>query len=66
MVDKPSNAKKQGLKMRSCFLVTVDVAICIRAVYLYHLSEITILHEIALKALFSRLFGYFRAVCTEG
>lgn len=27
---------------------------------LYHLSEITILHEIAQKAGFSRLWGYFR------
>ena len=33
---------------------------------LYHLSEITILHEIAQRALFSRLFACFRTVCTEG
>ena len=33
---------------------------------LYHLSEITLLHEIAQRALFSRLFACFRTVCTEG
>ena len=43
--------------MRSCFWVTVDVATCIQTVYLYHLSEITLLHEMAQKAGFSRLFG---------
>lgn len=37
MIDKPlKTQKKQGLKMRSCFLVTVNVTICIRTVSLYH------------------------------
>ena len=67
MIDKPlKTQKKQGLKMRSCFLVTVNVTICIRTVSLYHLSEITILHDTAQKAVFSRLFGHFRAIYREG
>ena len=67
VIDKPlKTQKKQGLKMRSCFLVTVNVTICIRTVSLYHLSEITILHDTAQKAVFSRLFGHFRAIYREG
>lgn len=34
--------------------------------YLYHLSEITVLHETTQNAGFSRLFDAFQATCKEG
>ena len=45
--------------MRSCFLVTVNVTICIRTVSLYHLSEITILHDTAQKGCVFKAFRAF-------
>lgn len=48
---------------KSCFDERADFSL---RLHLYHLSEITFLHETAQNDGFSRLFDAFQATCKEG
>ena len=57
MIDKPLKTQKSKASNEVLLLVTVNVTICIRTVSLYHLSEITILHDTAQRLCFQGFSG---------